>query len=289
MSKRVINLWLSLGLAASDWLWYLFSRLLGRAQAPMCIVLAYLSVGRQERVRFARQMDILVRYATPVPAAVRALPSPGGRYAAVTFDDGLQCIVENALPELKKRGIPATLFIVTEVLGGYAEWQYLGGDDPSTEKTMSVDQLRELPSELVTIGSHTMTHAVLPALGDEQLSREILGSRVKLEQILNQEVKLLSFPYGAFDERVIERCRQDGYERVFTALPVLAFADSEEFVTGRVGAAATDWPIEFRLKLAGAYRWLPQAYAWKRWLLSRFSRQGITRRRGLDAGENGVV
>jgi hypothetical protein len=51
-------------------------------------------------------------------------------------------------------------------------------------------------------------------------------------------------------------------------LPVLAFLEPKEFVTGRVGVSPTDWPMEFRLKLAGAYRWLPYAFAWKRRILS---------------------
>jgi len=36
---------------------------------------------------------------------------------------------------------------------------------------------------------------------------------------------------------------------------------------GRVRVDPTDSPIEFRLKLLGAYRWLPLAFSWKRRLL----------------------
>ena len=133
---------------------------------------------------------------------------------------------------------------------------------------MTEDQLRLLPSEYVEIGYHTMTHPVLPAINERRLAEELMGSRAKLEAMLKREVKLFSFPYGAFDERVVDRCREARYERVFTALPILAFAKPLEFVTGRVGATPSDWPIEFRLKLAGAYRWLPYAFALKRRLLS---------------------
>jgi hypothetical protein len=87
--------------------------------------------------------------------------------------------------------------------------------------------------------------------------------------MLNRDVKLFSSPYGEFNDRVIEGCREAGYLRVFTTVPYLAFSESQEFVTGRVGAAPTDWPIEFRLKLAGAYRWVPYAYALKRRIFSK--------------------
>jgi len=234
-------------------------------------VLAYHSVPPDQRALFAQQMDVLGRVATPIRADVLATPEKGGRYAVITFDDGLESVFDNALPELRKRGIHATLFIVPEVLGGYPNWEYFDTPDPSTDKVMSVQQLQEIPTDLVTIGSHSMTHPVLPKVDDGRLRKELLGSRETLEKMLNREIKLFSFPYGACDQRVIERCREARYDRVFSALPVLAFTHPQEFLTGRVGVCPTDWPIEFRLKLAGAYRWLPYAYDLKRKIRSVIS------------------
>src|SRR5437763_12311768 len=42
--------------------------------------------------------------------------------AAVTFDDGYQDVYENALPVLKRKGIPAAMFVVTDLIGQPA-WQ----------------------------------------------------------------------------------------------------------------------------------------------------------------------
>lgn len=268
MLKQLINLSGSLIVAMFDWLQAVSRRLFGQQQRGTCVVLAYHSVLPKERAKFARQMDFLVRHTKPIRADVKQLPDDGGRYAVVTFDDGLENIIENALPELRKRKIPATLFIVTDVLGARPAWEYFGGDDPTQHRAMSEDQLRQLSSEYLIIGSHSATHPVLPAVDDDHLGNELLGSRKKLETMLNQNVSLFSFPYGYFDQRVIEKCREARYDRVFTALPVLAFTQPEEFVTGRVGVNPTDWPIEFRLKLAGAYRWLPYAYSLKRKLVS---------------------
>jgi peptidoglycan/xylan/chitin deacetylase (PgdA/CDA1 family) len=271
--KRLLNLSISLLFAASDWVRSGVRRLLGRAPASKCMVLAYHSVSDAERAKFAAQMDVLLRIAKPVAADLGVLPADGGAYAAVTFDDGFQNIVDNALPELRKRGIHATLFVVTEALGSNRAWEHRGGDDTRHEQIMSAEQLSKIEPELVSIGSHTMTHPFLPSIDNNQLEQELAGSRKKLKEIVSREVKLLSFPYGAFNEAILESCRQAGYERVFTALPLFAVSEPHEFVTGRVGTAPTDWPIEFRLKLSGAYRWLPNAYALKRnvreWLSSR--------------------
>lgn len=268
MLKRLINLSVSFVVSIADWLSDKVNRLLGRPRRSTCVVLAYHSVPSKQRAQFARQMDVLTQRAKPVRADIESLPNDGGHYAAMTFDDGLQNILANALPELQARNIPATLFIVTSALGGNPSWEHFSGDDPAQERAMTEQQLQELPGDLISVGSHTMTHPVLPRIDDDQLRNELAGSRSRLETILNRDVKLFSFPYGAFDQRVTEACRAARYNRVFTALPVLAFAQPGEFVTGRAGAAPTDWPIEFRLKLVGAYRWLPYAYALKRKIFS---------------------
>jgi peptidoglycan/xylan/chitin deacetylase (PgdA/CDA1 family) len=289
MLKRVVNLSGSLLVWAWDRLQTLTSRILGQKPRSGCVVLAYHSVTSEQRAQFARQMDVLAGSTIPVSAAIESLPENGVRYAAVTFDDGLENIITNALPELAQRKIPSTLFIVTEALGTNPKWEYFGGDDPSQQRVMTEQQLRQLPSELVTIGSHTMTHPMLPTvLNHDQLQRELAGSRAKLGNILGREVKLFSFPYGAFSESVVEGCREACYDRVFTALPEFAFTQPKEFVSGRVGVTPTDWPIEFRLKLAGSYRWLPYAFALKRKLRSLL-RPGGAPVLSAQTGENRIA
>jgi peptidoglycan/xylan/chitin deacetylase (PgdA/CDA1 family) len=129
---------------------------------------------------------------------------------------------------------------------------------------MTEDQLKAIASDSIVVGSHSMTHPLMTKLSPEQLRGELLGSREKLEKMLNRRVSLFSFPYGAFNAQAVAESRLAGYKRVFTALPVFACCTASEFETGRVGTAPTDWPLEFRLKLAGAYRWLPFAYSLKK-------------------------
>jgi len=246
--------------------------LLGQGPRIRCVVLNYHTVKPAERQRFADQMDLLVRVAKPIRADVKQLPDKQGNYVVVTFDDGLEGVLDHALPELEKRAIPATIFIVTETMGEYAKWDDMGAADAVGQKAMSLQQLQLLPAELITIGSHSMTHPFLPSISKDEIRQEVLGSRTKLEQLLKREVRLFSCPYGVFNSVVVESCREAGYERVFTGLATMAFSEPNEFVTGRVRTTVSDWPIEFRLKLAGAYRWLPTAIAWKRVVASRCQR-----------------
>jgi peptidoglycan/xylan/chitin deacetylase (PgdA/CDA1 family) len=228
------------------------------------MVLAYHAVTPEERSRFSWQMDLLCKKTKALPADIDKLPEKTGSFAVVTFDDGLENIIENALPELKKRGIPATLFIVTDLLGRNRDWEHRGGDDTRHEMVMTAEKLRALASDSISIGSHSMTHPLMTNIPNDRLQQELRGSREKLEKMLGRRITLFSFPYGGFNEEALIESKKAGYKRVFTALPVYAYASPDEFETGRVGTAPTDWPLEFRLKLAGAYRWLPFAYKMKR-------------------------
>lgn len=234
-----------------------------------CVVLYYHAIRPEHRALFARQMDILLRSAVPISADHSEPLGSGRRYAAVTFDDGYENVLDNALPELAKRGIPSTIFAVSNALGGLPSWI----SDPSSalkaERISSADRLRGLGPSLVTIGSHTASHPRLTELNEEKARRELSESRSVLEAVLGREVRLFSFPHGEHNRALVEWARDAGYVRVFTIDPALAFSSSREFVTGRVSVEATDWPFEFRLKLLGAYSWLPWASSLKRKLLWR--------------------
>ena len=245
--------------------------LLGHPMPRGCVVLYYHSVAKQHRELFAQQMDLILRCAKLIPATQEEPCGPGERYVAITFDDGLESVLENALPEMESRKIPSTMFIVVQSLGDFPCWIPDGPRSDATQKVMSIEQLRHLSSDLVTVGSHTLTHPNLRRVDQAQARREISDSRAELQRILNMDVSLFSFPYGEFNSRLIQLCRDAGYERVFTTLPILAFCGPDEFVSGRVTVEPTDWPIEFRLKILGAYRWLPLAIALKRKLRSSFS------------------
>jgi len=266
---RLIKLFISMG-------FYLLSRagnmirsMMGKTPPGVCVAVHYHEVAPRHRARFARQMNILMHYAKPIAADHKEPLLPGHRYAALTFDDGFMSAIENAVPELVKRKIPATLFIPAGLLGTVPQWTEFGLDSVGNEIIAPAEMLLELPSDLITIGSHTMTHPWLPSLSEADAKIELSASRAELEKALNRDITLFSFPYGAFNEGLIELCREIGYERVFTVQPMLAFSDPLEFVTGRIAVNPTDWELEFRLKILGAYQWLPRVSAWKRNLIGK--------------------
>lgn len=267
--KRLLKLGISLlvrlwDIAEAGWM-----RMAGRQPAPKCVMLYYHAVELCQRSQFARQMDALLRHTRPIDADYSGPLEPGRHYAAVTFDDGFVSVVENALPELESRRIPATFFVPTGCLGEPPAWVKRDSPVARTQRVISRRELANLRSHRwLTIAAHTVTHPRITSLDDRQAREELVGSKSTLEEILGTEITLISFPHGVCDERIIHLSRQAGYRRVFTAAPVCALQAPHEFVTGRVKAEPWDWPLEFRLKLLGAYRWQATATALKACLRS---------------------
>jgi hypothetical protein len=50
-------------------------------------------------------------------------------------------------------------------------------------------------------------------------------------------------------------------------------------VVGRIEVSPTDWPLEFRLKIRGAYQWLPLAMSAKRKVVSLLKRRSARKTR----------
>ena len=261
---RLIKLIISLGLYSCRQLWQWVLQARGKTPPGTCTILYYHDITAQDRHRFARQMNNFLRLARPIEANFTSALEDGIHYGAITFDDGFQGVIENALPELVQRHIPATLFIPTAYLGKHAGWISNPDRHDCSGLIVTCEQLRSLPSNLISVGSHTATHSRLSLLKEEDAKRELEESREALLLIVGREISLLSFPYGAYNERTLELARQAGYMRVFGILP--GFCKPGEYLARRVLVSPTDWRLEFRLKLLGAYSWLPLGFAIKRTL-----------------------
>ncbi|UWZ83716.1 polysaccharide deacetylase family protein [Occallatibacter riparius] len=225
------------------------------------MILLYHDIPDHQRTAFARQMDIVCRTATPVADPTAATAGMHRREVMVTFDDGFASFATNALPEMEKRGIVPTLFVVSGKLGCRADWACNFRDELPKENLLTAEQLRELSSKVI-FASQTITHPMLTEIPADDVRREVEGSRRELESLLGCPINWICVPYGAFNAHVIECCMAAGYEHLFSTLPDLVV--KSDFVIGRVDAEPWDWDLEFRLKVAGCYRWLPWAFRLKR-------------------------
>src|SRR5205085_1095669 len=142
--KRLAKLSISIGFFGLTWMADAVRKSLGRPVKGNAVILYYHRIRPDERENFARQMDTLLRWASPVDVSFRSTQE-GGRVAAVTFDDGFVSFCDNALPELQKRQIPVTLFVVSERLGCLPDWDEYIEDPTFNEPILTADRLLALP------------------------------------------------------------------------------------------------------------------------------------------------
>lgn len=264
----VVGIIVCIGDAVASWT----RSLVGRRHRPGCVVLYYHSVSLAQLAQFQRQMDVLKRHAVAVPLIMQGL-TLGVRNVSVTFDDGFEETIDNVIPILRRIGIPFTVFVPTGNIGQLPRWIRDQERARGCGVVVSATRLKLLHVDpLATIGSHCTTHRALETLCVAEANSELVDSKNDLERLLGVKIAFLSFPYGSFRAHHVKMAIDAGYERVFSTAP--HECDPSAYVCGRVRVEPTDWPIEFRLKLAGAYRWLPVAYAMKRGLRNMFGGQG---------------
>jgi peptidoglycan/xylan/chitin deacetylase (PgdA/CDA1 family) len=219
------------------------------------VVLCYHGVLKKQREAFAWQMDALMQVGTPIK-----LPEPWPRnepdlLIGVTFDDGYANLLDNALPYLNRKGIPATIFVAVGCLGKRPAWELSDNWLYRQERLLSAEELEHLPGPLITIGSHSVRHINLTQAPLEEAKMELAESKKILEALTRTAIELFAFPYNAANEVTIEAARQAGYQRTFASGWEVAPPDNAPFLIQRIGVNPEDGKLEFWLKVNGAYAW----------------------------------
>ncbi len=150
----------------------------------------------------------------------RPLPE---RSVLITFDDGYRDNLENAAPILHERGYPAVQFVP---LGYVGDPLPLPHEEPLAargvvNRTVDWGELSELESAGVRIESHGISHRPLADLELDEAAREIIISKLRLEERLGRPVRAFSYVKGSeahYKPVHLSLVRQAGYEVAFTAI-----------------------------------------------------------------------
>lgn len=224
-------------------------------KSPSRVVLMYHTVDKAHLAAFSRQMAYLAGKCAVVKPSEIVTGNTGKTktVVALTFDDGLASFVENVLPVLKEHGLPAAVFVPTGNLGRRPGWAMYDNCPDMDETVMSEQQIVALDREGIEVSSHTVSHPLLPNLDDPGLEGELVGSRMRLEEILGHEVSAVSYPYGAYDARVVQAAHKAGYELGFTAEAERVNGHTDRLRIGRFETSPCESFLQFKLKVAGAY------------------------------------
>jgi peptidoglycan/xylan/chitin deacetylase (PgdA/CDA1 family) len=254
------------------------------------------------RSLFEAQLEALLECYTPVGLSTvlaclqlgpESLPA---RALLLTFDDGYVNVARNALPALRRRGVPCAWFVVPGVVdeGGWLwpctlEWQH--GRSPGFRRlraelkaaaapsrrerlghllrpqerpaqcdyTLATwdDLAREVRRGGVEVGSHGLTHELLSTCDrDETVARELHLSAELIRDRLGVAVFALAYAGGAVSPGVIEAARGAGYRLGFTTEPRHVRSGDDMLALPRILVGRSDDPVTLMARTAGWLDWV---------------------------------
>lgn len=162
--------------------------------------------------RFEAHLDYLAEHdfrvlpLAEVAAALEQGEAVPERCVAITVDDAYDSVYHEALPRLRARGWPATLFVNTDAVDS-GRGPYLGWD-----------QLRELAAAGVTIESHGASHdhLIRRRPGEDEaawLARvraDISRANERIHAEIGRAPRLFAYPYGEYDPPLKRLVRELG-------------------------------------------------------------------------------
>lgn len=198
--------------------------------------------------------------------------SQDGKHVVITFDDGYRDFWTDGYPSLAEFGFGAVMYVASGLIH----------DDRSTfngRECLNWNELRELSSEGIEIGSHSVTHPELKCLTGARLKEEIGRSKKTIEDKIGHAVTSFAYPY-AFPEAETEFVRAfrqlvqaEGYHNCVTTILGRTSRFSDVFLLPRLPINSWDDLELFSAKLNGSYDWLHSIQ-----FLSKVVRQAVTRR-----------
>ena len=136
---------------------------------------------------------------------------PNPQIISLTFDDGLRCQFERALPILNKHGFPATVFLVANTDSTHTD----GHQHPDWWKVNwskdDIDLIKGMIRRGHEIGAHSMTHRH-PNL-DNDARFEVEGSKLWIECRLGEKVESYCYPFFHFTDAIRHAVISAGYKQ----------------------------------------------------------------------------
>jgi peptidoglycan/xylan/chitin deacetylase (PgdA/CDA1 family) len=191
---------------------------------------------------------VLAHYRDGAPLPPRAV--------LITFDDGYHDNLVNALDVLRRHGYPAVLFVPI----GYLDDQFpLPHEEGLAQRgllnrTLRWNELADLEQGGIRIESHGISHRPLAALEVDEAAREIVLSKLRLEERLGRPVRAFAYVKGSeahYRPVHLSLLRQAGYEVAFTSVSGANGPDADPLRLHRYNVEPYS-ARTFELVLAGA-------------------------------------
>jgi peptidoglycan/xylan/chitin deacetylase (PgdA/CDA1 family) len=172
------------------------------------------------------------------------------RSVLITFDDGFAGLHRHAMPLLAARGWPATVFLVSGLIGQHDLWTSKEFGTAGSNALLNKAQISEMASHGFEFHSHSRTHPDLTTLNDLELEAQIQGSRHDLQALLGTPVNYFAYPFGRFDARVHLAIQAAGYRLAFSVNPGFNRAGGDALAVRRLDILGPDSRTRFGRKVA---------------------------------------
>lgn len=152
--------------------------------------------------------------------SARALLADGGKGSAALSAalaatgvnaDGALPTIERLVQSAKRLPVQVRLDLVRQLADIAGP-----GAEPSFARLMDFGEIEALAGAGHEIGSHSMTHCLMPECDDEELRYELAESRRRLEGRLGVGIESFCYPNGNCDARTATAAATAGYRRAIT-------------------------------------------------------------------------
>jgi peptidoglycan/xylan/chitin deacetylase (PgdA/CDA1 family) len=141
---------------------------------------------------------------------------------------------------LVRYGFTATVFVVTQHIGSFNQW-----DSGPPKSLMTQDQIRAVADFGMEVASHGVRHVSLPEAPVDEVRDELQGSRFVLEEIIQRPVGGFAYPYGNAGPREAAEVRAAGYDYACAIRPY----EANRYALARTYVGERDRSLRLRAKV----------------------------------------
>jgi peptidoglycan/xylan/chitin deacetylase (PgdA/CDA1 family) len=173
------------------------------------------------------------------------------KLVGISFDDGYKNNISNALPILKKFGFTATVYLVSNNIGGSNHWDVINGI--KKQKLLNENDINQWINSGMEIGSHSQNHSDLTNCSNEAAEKEIIQSKIDLEKRFKIPINHFCYPYGNFNNSIINVIKKAGYSTATTTKRGRSKHTNNLLALPRVQVTHHTLPHLFLLKILTKY------------------------------------
>ena len=144
----------------------------------------------------------------------------------ITFDDGCQNLYTQAYPILKKSGLSAEIYLISDAIAEtdaerkQSGTEKLGETGQHSQTTYLIwPEVKEMAENGMTFGSHSKSHRMMGELNEEDVAYELMFSKLSIYAHTGIKANTFAYPFGHgnSDSSIHKMLNKYGFNRALAA------------------------------------------------------------------------